>query len=475
MSLLRPISRRTALKGLGVTGAALALPPLRGALPAAAATPDTVGVWGAPFQGPFPIVGIHAILLHTGKVLLIDKTGGYLWDPSGSGHVRVDPPNILYCSGHTVLANGDVFFAGGVDQRGARGPRWTYEFDVAGTRWVRGPDLRRGRYYPTVCLLGDGRAVITSGKLEDGQTLNDDVEVYSNGTLQLVGTRRLRMYPHMWLLPNGNVLIADAAANSVILNPANWAWSTPGRMNAKRVASAGVLVPGGPTGSTRVFVTGGHKSNLQPAHASTETYDAANSSAGWRLQAPLPQGRSHMNLVLLPDGTMLGVGGTQNDVAQRQTLLYNPTLNTWTGMASQTEERGYHSTALLLPDGRVLSAGDNFAPGGGSKLELYSPPYLFKGARPTITAAPSNITWGAAFAVDTPNVVARAVLIRPSAVTHTNDMNQRHIELSFSTRAGGITATAPPSRYVAPPGWYMLFLLSSTGVPSVAHWLKIGP
>lgn len=260
MSLPRPISRRAALIGLGATGAALALPALRGALPAAAATPDTVGVWGAPFQGPFPIVGIHATLLHTGKVLLIDKTGAYLWDPSGSGHVRVDPPNIVYCSGHTVLANGDVFFAGGVNQNQARGPRWTYEFDVAGTRWVRGPDLRRGRYYPTVCLLGDGRAVITSGKLEDGQTLNDDVEVYSNRTLQFVGTRRFRMYPHMWLLRNGNVLIADAAANSVILNPANWTWSTQGRMNAKRVASAGVLVPGGPTGSTRVFVTGGHQS-----------------------------------------------------------------------------------------------------------------------------------------------------------------------------------------------------------------------
>lgn len=475
MSLLRPVSRRTALIGLGAAGAALALPSLRGAPPAAAATPDTVGVWDAPFQGPFPLVGIHATLLHTGKVLLVDKTGAYLWDPSGSGHVRVDPPNILYCSGHTVLANGDVFFAGGVDQRGARGPRWTYEFDVARTRWVRGPDLRRGRYYPTVCLLGDGRAVITSGKLEDGQTLNDDVEVYSNRTLQLVGTRRFRMYPHMWLLPNGNVLIADAAANCVILNPANWTWSTQGRMNGKRVASAGVLVPGGPTGSTRVFVTGGHQSNSHPAHGSTESYDAANPSVGWHVQAPLPQGRSHMNLVLLPDRTMLGVAGTQNEVAQRQTVLYNPTLNTWTGMASQTEERGYHSTALLLPDGRVLSAGDNFAPGGGSKLELYSPPYLFKGTRPTVTAAPSNVTWGAAFAVDTPNVVARAVLIRPSSVTHTNDMNQRHIELSFSTRAGGITATAPPSRYVAPPGWYMLFLLNSTGVPSVAHWLKIGP
>jgi hypothetical protein len=475
---LRPITRRTALKHLGVAGAALVTPQLFGAprahaLAEAAAMPNTIGAWSAPFAGPFPLVAIHATLLHNGKVLLVDKVGAYLWDPSGSAHQRIDPPNILYCSGHTVLGNGNVFFAGGVNQRGARGPRWTYEFDVAGSRWVRGPDLRRGRYYPTVCLLGDGRAVITSGKLEDGVTLNDDVEVYSNGTLRLVGTRLLRMYPHMWLLPDGKVLTGDVAGKSVVLNPATWSWGPTTNMKAKRVASAGVLMPNGPTGSTRVFVTGGHRSASQPPTATTESYDAANPGLGWQAQASLPQARSHMNLVLLPDGTMLGVSGTNASGAQRQALLYNPAANTWSGMASQTEERGYHSTALLLPDGRVLSAGDNFAPGGGSKLEIYSPPYLFKGARPVITAAPSRITWGANFAIDTSSAVARAVLVRPSSVTHTNDMNQRHVELRFSGRTGGITATAPPSSNVAPPGWYMLFLLDAGGVPSVARWLQI--
>jgi hypothetical protein len=143
-------------------------------------------------------------------------------------------------------------------------------------------------------------------------------------------------------------------------------------------------------------------------------------------------------------------------------------------MASQTEERGYHSTAVLLPDGRVLSAGDNFAPGGGSKLEIYSPPYLFRGDRPVIAGAPSAATWGGSLDIATPSAVHRAVLMRPASVTHTNDMNQRHVELSFTTGGSGIVATAPPSPSVAPPGWYMLFLLNDAGVPSVAHWIRLG-
>ena len=302
------------------------------------------------------------------------------------------------------------------------------------------PDSRRGRYYPTVCLLGDGRVVITSGKLEDGATLNDDVEVLEDGRLRLVSSRLLRMYPHMLLMPDGRILVADAAARSAFLDPAGWTWTGQAKMLARRTASAGVLVPSGPQGSSRVLVTGGHQKS---SHSSIESFDAR--SPGWRPGASLPQGRSHMNLVILPDGTMLGIGGTDGEVATKRTMSYDPVGGTWTALASQVEERGYHSTALLLPDGRVLSAGDNFAPGGGSKLEVYEPPYLFRGSRPTITSAPGSTTWGASLPVKTSSAVARTVLMRPSSVTHTSDMAQRHVELGFQRRADGVDATAPPS------------------------------
>jgi hypothetical protein len=142
-------------------------------------------------------------------------------------------------------------------------------------------------------------------------------------------------------------------------------------------------------------------------------------------------------------------------------------------MATQTEERGYHSTAVLLPDGRVLSAGDNQMPGGGVRLEVYSPPYLFGGARPAIISSPATATWGSTFSVVTSDVVARAVLIRPGATTHTLGMDQRHVELAFTATSGGILVTAPPSPRVAPPGYYMLFLLTGEGVPSVANWIRL--
>jgi galactose oxidase len=160
-------------------------------------------------------------------------------------------------------------------------------------------------------------------------------------------------------------------------------------------------------------------------------------------------------------------------VGQKQSLLYDPGNDTWTPMASQTEERGYHSTALLLPDGRVLSAGDNQPPGGGLKLEIYSPPYLFQGSRPTITSSPATATWGSTFTVETPDAVARAVLMRSGSTTHTLNMNQRHVELAFTTTPTGILATAPPSAEVAPPGYYLLFLLDGAGTPSVANWIRL--
>jgi hypothetical protein len=320
---------------------------------------------------------------------------------------------------------------------------------------------------------GDGRCVIASGKLEDGVTLNEDIEVYADGKLELVASRKFRMYPHMWLLPDGKILFSDAGRKTAILNPANWSWQDLPLMGHRRTASAGVLLPGGPNGSTKVLVTGGHRNNTQPPTATTESFDAGVAGAKWILETPLLEGRSHMNLPILPDGKMLGVGGTNLNGPQKTSLLYDPAANTWTSMAAQVEERGYHSTALLLPNGQVLSAGDNKPPGGGSKLELYSPPYMFRGPRPTIDHAPTAVTWNQTFAVDTSNTIARAVLIRPSAVTHTNDMNQRHIELSFTTRFGGLNVTAPPSANVAPAGHYMLFLLNAADVPSEARWLKI--
>ncbi len=139
-----------------------------------------------------------------------------------------------------------------------------------------------------------------------------------------------------------------------------------------------------------------------------EIIDAANLGAGWARRAPLPQARRNTNSVLTPDGAVITIGGNleENYISpQKEALRYDPAADTWTPLAAQAEERGYHSTALLLPDGRIVSAGDDGPSGLGGQsdeIEVFSPPYLFKGARPQITSAPSAVPYGSSFGVGTP-------------------------------------------------------------------------
>ncbi len=184
--------------------------------------------------------------------------------------------------------------------------------------------------------------------------------------------------------------------------------------------------------------------------------------------------------MILPDGTLLAVGGNssgQEGSPQRETVLYDPATNSWTRLADQSEQRAYHSTALLLPDGRVFSGGDNTASGGGNDddvVEVFEPPYLFRGPRPSIVSAPSALGYGSPFAIEATGSPTRAVLMSPGATTHGNDMNQRHVELSVTPTAGGLSAVAPANANLAPPGNYMLFTLTADGVPSVARWVRLG-
>jgi hypothetical protein len=215
--------------------------------------------------------------------------------------------------------------------------------------------------------------------------------------------------------------------------------------------------------------------------ATTELFDEDDPTAGWKPMASLPNPRTHMNIVYLPDGTVLGVGGNSFDrfgTPQREALLYTPATDTWTTMAAQALRRAYHSTALLLPDGRVLSAGDTGPGGGGVRLELYSPPYLFAGTRPVIhSVSNQQLAYGSNITVNTnASSVQRVVLIHPTAVTHANDMSGRFVDLTVTTSdATSITAKLPANANLAQPGYYMLFVLDAAGVPSVAQWVHLGP
>jgi hypothetical protein len=356
-------------------------------------------------------------------------------------------------------------------------------FDPISEQWIRQPDTPLGRYYPTATKLADGRIVITAGTEADGKTPNPTVEIYTPpgpgqtmGTVSAVGIdHTTAYYPRQWAMPDGNLLQVDAKKDyRFTVGSESWVPLPPLKVKVGS-GSAGLMLPGDATGSSRVMMAGGLVSGAGLTAA--QKFDYANPSAGWTPARPLPNARAHLNLVQVPDGSAFAIGGNSSGLfngGQPQTLAYDPKVDTWTEMAVQSVRRGYHSTAVLLPDGRIMSAGDSGAGGGRQLIDFYSPPYLFKGPRPAIGNASAQLAYGSTFTIATSGPKAsRAVLMAPGATTHANEMNARHVELAVTSLAGGFSAKAPTAN-VAPPGYYMLFVLTATGIPSEAKWVRLG-
>ena len=221
-----------------------------------------------------------------------------------------------------------------------------------------------------------------------------------------------------------------------------------------------------------------------PASNTTFVLDMTQATPAWQQTSSMAYPRSFLNLTMLPDGNVLATGGeTDKDGGKIANAVYpaelwSPQTQRWSTMASMHVPREYHGTALLLPDGRVLESGMGADFGNvpdEKSAEFYSPPYLFRGPRPTISQASSLLQYGANFFVATPDAtdITKVVLIRTGAVTHFFDENERYVPLSFQQATGGLTVSAPSSAFLAPPGYYMLFLVNSAGVPSIAPFVQL--
>ncbi len=455
--------------------------------------PADVGVWSDPFD--LGVTGVHSIVLPNGKVLLISRkavTTGPLarvWDPATNTSIDASHPDATrdaYCAGHSLLADGRVLVTGGNFVVGSKdGVKTVDVFDWTDNGWSPAPPLALKRWYPTNVELPNGEVLVFGGHKEDGAFANA-VESYNKTAtarvkLPSTATRKVGLYPRMHLLPNGTLFYSGVTTNALgavgrFFDPATNTWSPAVDKMSFGVRADGmsVLLPG----LDEVLAIGGSTLNDSTATASTEIIDLSSGTPQWRSTEPMNFARKEANSAMLPDGTLLVIGGAlgggsyENPVKESE--LFDPVTETWTVMDSQTAPRAHHSTAVLLPDGRVLSAGHDR---GTMKTtgEIYSPPYLFKGDRPTISSAPAEVDHGEQFTLETPNSgsIERIALISAPAVTHSHTFDQRYVDLSFTATPSSLSVTAPADGAIAPPGHYMMFLLDSNGVPSVASWVHV--
>lgn len=458
--------------------------------------PSILGQWSSVF--PFQVVAIHAHLLPTGKVMYWDRHDygdgtPRLWDP-GSGTISVLPmpgdDYDIFCSGHSFLKNGDLLVTGGhmADNVGLASASTYNPFT---NTWTRHPDMNGGRWYPTNTTLAHGDVLTISGDDTSEHDVNLLPQVFQAGShtwRDLSSAERLLpLYPFMYLAPNGQVFTAGPQpATSYLDTSGTGAWTDIATSAyGHREYGSSVLYDTG-----RILITGGSPpDHVTPTTATVEKIDLGVASPAWTAANPMAYARRQHNATLLPDGTVLVTGGTgatgfnNSTGAVLPAELWDPSTGVWRTLAGMQVPRLYHSIALLLPDGRVLSAGGGHPSDGENgdpdhpDAEIYSPPYLFKGARPSITAAPAAVPYGQPFFVATPDAasVAGVTLIRLSSVTHSFNQEQRILRPSFATTTGGLTVTAPSNPNLCPPGYYLLFLLNSNGVPSIGRMLQVEP
>jgi hypothetical protein len=447
----------------------------------------TIGRWSQPVD--VGVVGVHSVVLHTGKVLLFFKTTrttktAVLFDPASGAVTDVSPPVTMeynmFCSAHVSRPNGDVFVVGGNGwgMPYDYGTQRTAFFDPDTETWRSGPPMAEARWYPTVATVQDGDALVFSGLIDPGTTAAT-VERYDGGTrtfstLPTAATRAMMWYPRMFLLPDGRLVRVGQDQETMFFDPDTATWSDgPSMAYGWRYRGTAIQLPG----LERFLAIGGSRDPAVETTRSTEILDLGAPTPGWRASGDLNVARRNLNAVLLPDGKVLAVGGNQGtglyDDPVLAAELFDPASERWTLMASQNAPRAYHSTAVLLPDGRVLSAGQT---NGTSQttIEMYSPPYLFAGGRPVIERAPANISYGTSFDLTTPDAstVDGVVLIRANTATHGVNFDQRSVDLSFVAGASSLRVSSPSSALEAPPGWYMLFVLRG-GVPSIAKWMHV--
>lgn len=458
-----------------------------------------------------PYRTVHSTLLRDGRVLMIAGSGNSVenfnsgtlkttvWNPVANTFTDVATPVDLFCSGHVTLPDGRVLIQGGTktypDNDGATaygGLKNSYIFDPATMGYTRTNDANEGHWYPTLTKLENGDIWMAGGLKENGDgAVNTEMFDTKTGawmpmwkvpqTWSFWGT-----YPHMYLMSDGRLFYAGGHTFGSGLpgtGASIYDWRTatitdvPGlRDKDLRDQPGSVLLP--PAQDQKIMIVGGGNTvTNQAAISAVDVIDLKAASPTYVAAPDLPgTGKMYTNVLNLFDRTVLTTGGATHNRAGDvlSTAIYDPVRNAWTSVPADPVGRGYHSSAQLLPDGRVALIGSN--PGDGSfemRISIYEPPYLFRGTRPTVSGTPAGATWGSSFTFTVSGVPVSASLTAPTSATHQTDTNARLVDLPMA--GGGTTRTAqvPPNAALLPPGPYMLTVKDANGTVSVAKWISI--
>lgn len=461
-----------------------------GQVSAAAVSTAAGGRWSRLANLPAGNNSYHMVTGPGGKILLVAGSGNskgvfdagtfraFIWSPTAGIQKEIGVPTDMFCAGHVLLGNGEALIAGGTTAYGSawKGDKSVYTFNFSTETFTKRESMAYGRWYPTVTKTAYGNAYIFGGIDHNGRN-SGTIESYTTSTrdvARVAGTRVFPLYPHLFLASNGRYFYnGGSTGNGSVHSPGFWTPSTNAftnianlRLPKQRAASASCFI--GDARNQHLMIMGGG----WPATSYTDTVTLNAATVRFRGTPGMKAAKAYHNCVNLPDLTLLEVGGgTANKIANasREVGLYKAGWQAWQPMNALPagEHRLYHSMAFLLDDGRVVSMGSN--PSGEARSDtvlVFEPPYLFKGARPTIGTLPASITYNQTLTLPVSAGVTRVTMMTGNTPTHAMDTNQRSV--SFPVTNGRVTLNI--NRYHMPPGPVRIFALNSAGAVSTAKW-----
>lgn len=473
--------------------------------------PETVGKWQVQ-QTPMPIRAIHTTLLNDGRLLLIAGSGNdgnnfeagsfraVVWSPDTNIFTDVPVPYDMFCAGHVTLPDGKVLLAGGTgafpeEDSGPntfKGSDKSYYFDPEDDSFHPLSDMAGAHWYPSLTKLGNGD-IWAAGGLDEKAEGTVLTEMFDTSEMRWLSAQEVPQtwsfwgtYPHMFLLEDGRMFYTGGHTfgNGLPGTGASlydWQsatiWDVPGlREKDLRDQAGSVFI--GPVQDQRLMIVGGGNTDGNiPAINLVDIIDLKDPAPSYEPGPSLPGlGKAYVNLTNLPDRTVLASNGAQFNRAGNvfTAAIFDPVANGWTSIDADPVGRNYHSTSILLPDGRVAVLGSNPADNSFEmQISLYSPPYMFKGTRPEIADAPESATYGQVLDIEVTGDVRSASLMAPMSATHQTDTNARLIDLPLSGATGSKTVQIPNNPNIVPPGPYMLTVLDVNGVPSAAKWVWV--